>query len=89
MSRDIKYIGMDVHKEAVVIVVLNSSGKLVMVSDLQPGPEPGDEPDQSSVSRVEHPLCRYSGVIRVIGNSGYRRSSMRACAGVPSYSINS
>ena len=30
MSRDIKYIGMDVHQEAVVIAVLNSSGKLVM-----------------------------------------------------------
>jgi hypothetical protein len=32
MSRDIRYIGMDVHKEAVVIAVLNSSGKLVMES---------------------------------------------------------
>jgi hypothetical protein len=32
MSRDIKYIGMDVHKEAVVIAVLNSSGKLAMES---------------------------------------------------------
>jgi hypothetical protein len=32
MSRDIKYIGMDVHKEAVVIAVLNASGKLVMES---------------------------------------------------------
>jgi hypothetical protein len=32
MSRDIKYMGMDVHKEAVVIAVLNSSGKLVMES---------------------------------------------------------
>ena len=32
MSRDIKYIGMDVHQEAVVIAVLNSSGKLVMES---------------------------------------------------------
>jgi hypothetical protein len=32
MSHDIKYIGMDVHKEAVVIAVLNSSGKLVMES---------------------------------------------------------
>src|SRR5436190_19217179 len=32
MNRDIKYIGMDVHKEAVVIAVLNSSGKLVMES---------------------------------------------------------
>jgi hypothetical protein len=29
MSRDIKYIGMDVHKEAIVIAVLNGSGKLV------------------------------------------------------------
>jgi hypothetical protein len=32
MSRDIKDIGMDVHKEAVVIAVLNRSGKLVMES---------------------------------------------------------
>ena len=32
MSRDIKYIGMDVHKEAVVIAVLNGSGKQVMES---------------------------------------------------------
>ena len=29
MSRDIKYIGMDVHKEATVIAVLNGSGKVV------------------------------------------------------------
>ena len=27
MSRDVKYIGMDVHKEAVVITVPNSSGR--------------------------------------------------------------
>ena len=32
MSRDIKYIGMDVHKEATVIAVLNGSGKQVMES---------------------------------------------------------
>ena len=32
MSREIKYIGMDVHKEAVVIAVLNGSGKLMMES---------------------------------------------------------
>jgi len=32
MIRDIKYIGMDVHKEAIVIAVLNGSGKLVMES---------------------------------------------------------
>jgi hypothetical protein len=29
MSRDIKYIGMDVQREAIVIAVLNGSGKLV------------------------------------------------------------
>jgi hypothetical protein len=32
MSRDIKYIGMDVHKEATVIAIRNDSGKLVMES---------------------------------------------------------
>ena len=32
MSRDMKCIGMDVHKEAVVIAVLNSTGQLVMES---------------------------------------------------------
>ena len=32
MSRDTKYIGMDVHKEAVVIAVRNSNGQLVMES---------------------------------------------------------
>ena len=32
MSRDIKYIGMDVHKEATVMAVLNGNGKLVMES---------------------------------------------------------
>src|SRR5262250_1334533 len=31
-DRDIKYIGMDVHKEAIVIAVLDGSGKLVMES---------------------------------------------------------
>jgi len=35
MSHDIKYIGMDVHKEATVIAVLNGSGKLVMESIME------------------------------------------------------
>jgi transposase len=30
MSHEVKYIGMDVHKEAIVIAVLNGSGKVVM-----------------------------------------------------------
>src|SRR5215470_17537609 len=32
MSREVKYIGMDVHKEATVIAVLNGNGQLVMES---------------------------------------------------------
>jgi len=35
MSRDVKYIGMDVHKEAIVIAVRNTSGKLVMESIIE------------------------------------------------------
>ena len=29
MSRDIKYIGMDVHKEAIVIAVLNGTARKI------------------------------------------------------------
>jgi hypothetical protein len=36
MSRDIKYMGMDVHQEAIVIAVLNASGKLLMESIVEP-----------------------------------------------------
>src|ERR1700730_10974067 len=35
MSHDVKYIGMDVHKEAIVIAVLKVSGKLVMETILE------------------------------------------------------
>src|ERR1035437_593147 len=35
MSHDVKYIGMDVHKEAIVIAVLNGSGKLIMETILE------------------------------------------------------
>jgi hypothetical protein len=35
MSYDVKYIGMDVHKEAIVIAVLNESGKPVMESIIE------------------------------------------------------
>src|SRR5947207_2972646 len=180
MSRDIKYIGMDVHKEATVIAVLNGSGKLGMesivetkagsilqfihglrgelhvtweegtwaawlydllqpqaaqvlvcdprrnallkegnksdkidarkladllrtgmlrpvyhgehglrtlrelgaqLSDPQPRSEPSDESDQSSVSRLEHSLCRYSGVCSAL--SGRVATEDRACGGAP------
>ena len=32
---DIKYVGMDVHKEAIAIAVMNGDGKLVMESILE------------------------------------------------------
>jgi hypothetical protein len=48
MSRDMKYIGMDVRKEAVVIAVLNSSGQLVMESIV--------ETKASSILQVIHGL---------------------------------
>ena len=35
MSYDVKYIGMDVHKEAIVIAVLNEGGKPVMESVIE------------------------------------------------------
>jgi hypothetical protein len=35
MSYDVKYIGMDVHKEAIVIAVLNGGGKLAMESVIE------------------------------------------------------
>jgi transposase len=35
MSYDVKYIGMDVHKEAIVIAVLNGSGKMIMETILE------------------------------------------------------
>jgi len=35
MSRETKYIGMDVHKEAIVMAVLNGSGKQVMESIIE------------------------------------------------------
>ena len=35
MSIEIKYIGMDVHKEAITIAVRDGSGKLVMESIIE------------------------------------------------------
>src|SRR3989442_13911891 len=35
MSHDVKYLGMDVHKKAIVIAVRNGSGKLVMETILE------------------------------------------------------
>ena len=35
MSSNVKYIGLDVHKEAISIAVLNGAGKLVMESIIE------------------------------------------------------
>jgi len=40
MSRDVKNIGMDAHKEATVIAVRNTSGELMMESIVEPSPAP-------------------------------------------------
>ena len=48
MSRDTKYIGMDVHKEAVVIAVRNSNGQLVMESIVE---------TKARAFCVGHPRC--------------------------------
>jgi hypothetical protein len=48
MSREIKHIGMNVHKEAIVIAVLDGSGKLVMETIL--------ETKASSILRLIHGL---------------------------------
>jgi transposase len=49
MSHDVKYIGIDVHKEASVIAVLNGSGKLIMETIL--------ETKASSLLQFLHGLC--------------------------------
>ena len=55
---DIKYIGMDVHKEAIAIAVMNGEGKLVRCrTDLEQNPKKGEprprlfEPDSSMQRR--------------------------------------
>jgi len=48
MSREVQYIGMDVHKEAIVIAVLNTRGHQVM--------EPIVETKASSILQFMHGL---------------------------------
>jgi hypothetical protein len=50
----VKYIGMDVHKEAISIAVLNSSGKLVM--ERVTGPTPVARREPRSIIRSQHLL---------------------------------
>jgi hypothetical protein len=70
MSRDIKYIGMDVHKEAIVIAVLNGSGKLVMETIL--------ETKASSILQFIHGL---RGELHVTWEEGRAQSGLAICAG--------
>jgi hypothetical protein len=53
MSHEVKYIEMDGHKEAIVIAVLNGSGKLVMETVIETEanyPNEGKEPVQKGTS---------------------------------------
>ncbi len=59
MSHEVKYIGMDVHKEAIVIAVLNESGKLVIESVI--------ESKASSILQFLHGL---RGELHVTGEEG-------------------
>ena len=68
MSRDIKYIGMDVHKEATVIAVLNGSGKLVMESIV--------ETKASSILQFIHGL---RGELHVTWEEGTWRAGSTIC----------
>ena len=68
MSRDIKYIGMDVHQEAVVIAVLNGSGKLVMESIV--------ETEASSILQFMHGL---RGELHVTWKKGPGRRGCTIC----------
>src|SRR6266496_3919 len=69
MSRDIKYIGMDVHKEATVVAVLNGSGKLVMESIV--------ETKASSILQFIHGLRR---VARDLGRRNLGGLALRSAA---------
>jgi len=53
MSRDVKYVGMDVHKEAVVIAVLNGSGKLVMESIVETQSQGSGGSSNESVQNIQ------------------------------------
>ena len=69
MSHDVKYIGMDVHKEAIVIAVLNESGKLVMESVI--------ETKASSILQFLHGL---RGELHVTGKKGPGRPGCMICS---------
>jgi hypothetical protein len=60
MSRDLKYIGMDVHKEAVVIAVLNSSGKLVMESIVETKASRRESSGGLPNDRVRNPASQFT-----------------------------
>jgi hypothetical protein len=68
MGRDIKYIDMDVHKEAIVIAVLNGSGKLVMESIV--------ETKASSILQFIHGL---RGELHVTWEEGLRHLGCTIC----------
>src|SRR5215472_10386585 len=93
MSREVKYIGMDVHKEAIVIAVLNSSGQLIMESIVETKAssllqfihglqgELHVTWDEGTVSRLEHSLCGNPGLCSALSPGMVRQD--RAGGGAP------
>jgi hypothetical protein len=55
-SSDVKYIGLDVHKEAIAIAVLNGAGKLVMESIVETKVSSGRSSLRSSTGGYHHPV---------------------------------
>ncbi len=60
MSSEIKYIGLDVHKEAISIAVLNGKGKLVMLLTLL-----SQRVADYSLDRIFHRYMAWYGRLRI------------------------
>src|ERR1700732_339875 len=58
MSYDVKYIGMDVHKEAIVIAVLNGTGKMIMETMLETKASASVQPNVGWKNRIYRPVSK-------------------------------
>src|SRR5208337_443949 len=58
----------------------NAARAGAQLPDHQPRSEPGDESDQSSVSRLEHSLCGYSGLCSALSRGMVAQDRARGCA---------
>ena len=77
MSRDLKYIGMDVHKEAVVIAVRKGTGQLVMESIVE-------TKASSFTALARRTVMGISRQLSAIGNPSEARLRGACCPSYPS-----